>query len=260
MMVMSRESQTPVSADGGVRSVARAVDVLSLFDDEHPSRPLRDVVRQTGLPKTTVVRLLSTLESLGLVAQAAESTYTVGPVFLRWVKLADSIWDVSAEARAVMSRLVDECGETVNVYIRRDLTRVCIAQVEGTRTVRSVVEVGVPYALSAGAAAQVLLGDAPGDVLRALTNDSPTSLDSLAREVAGVREAGFAVTHGQRELGASAVASPIVSHDGRILAALSASGPTSRFTADRVGAYVDAVTSAAREISQVGLGSVEAIL
>jgi len=258
---MPRESQTPVAADGGVRSVARAVDVLSLFDEDHPSRPLREVVRLAGLPKTTVVRLLSTLEALGLVAQAAESTYTVGPVFLRWVKLADSLWEVSVEAREVMSRLVDECGETVNVYIRRDLTRVCIAQVEGTTTVRSVVEVGVPYPLSAGASAQVLLGDATGsDVLLALTEDSAISLDSLAREVAGVREAGFAVTHGQRELGASAVAAPIVGHDGRILAALSASGPTSRFTADRVGAYVDAVTAAAREISQIGLGSVEAFL
>lgn len=258
-MAVQKETSTPT--DGGVRSVARAVDLLSLFDAEHPTRPLRDLVQSTGLPKTTVVRLLATLESLGLVAQRGESAFSVGPIFLRWVTLADSLWDVSAEARHEMTELVDTCGETVNIYIRRDLDRVCIAQVEGTTTVRSVVEVGVPYPLSAGAAALVLLGDAPDGIFRRLTvTESALALETLRREVAGVKEVGYAVTHGQRELGASAVAAPIRASDGRILAALSASGPTSRFTADRAGAYVDAVIAAASRISTVGLGPVEAFL
>ncbi|AQA23466.1 bacterial transcriptional regulator family protein [Rhodococcus sp. MTM3W5.2] len=76
----------------------------------------------------------------------------------------------------------------------------------------------------------------------------------------GIRKAGYAVTHGERELGASAVAAPILAADGRVLAALSIGGPTSRFTADRVGSYVDAVTESAAEISSIGLGSVEAFL
>ena len=160
-----------------------------------------------------------------------------------------------------MTRLVDACGETVNVYIRRDLSRVSIAQVEGTATVRSVVKTGVPYPLESGAAAKVLLGGASESVLRHLVECHPDlGLDSLRREVLGIRQAGYAVTHGERELGASAGASPILSVDGRVLAALSIGGPTSRFTADRVGRYVDAVTESAAEISTIGLGSVEAFL
>ena len=86
-------------ADGGVRSIARAVEVLELFDVEHPTRTLRELVASTGLPKTTVVRLLSTLDSLGLIADRGDSTFGVGAGFLRWVTLAQSMWEVSTETR-----------------------------------------------------------------------------------------------------------------------------------------------------------------
>ncbi|MFI6433500.1 IclR family transcriptional regulator [Rhodococcus oryzae] len=247
--------------DGGVRSIARAVDVLRLFDLDHPRRTLREIVALTDLPKTTAVRVLATLDALGLIVDLRDSSYSLGAGFLRWVDLAGSLWEVGADTRRVMNRLVDTCGETVNVYIRRDLSRVSIAQVEGTATVRSVVKTGIPYPLESGAAAKVLLGGASESVLRHLVECHPDlGLDSLRREVLGIRQAGYAVTHGERELGASAVASPILSVDGRVLAALSIGGPTSRFTADRVGRYVDAVTESAAEISTIGLGSVEAFL
>ncbi|MFC7446597.1 IclR family transcriptional regulator [Rhodococcus daqingensis] len=249
------------TVDGGVRSIARAVDVLRLFDVDHPSRTLREIVALTDLPKTTAVRVLATLDGLGLIVDRRDSSYSPGAGFLRWVDLARSLWEVGADARRVMARLVDACGETVNVYVRQNLSRVSIAQVEGTATVRSVVRTGVPYPLETGAAAKVLLGGAPEAVLRQLSERRPDlDADSLRRDVAAIRAAGYAVTHGDRELGASAVAAPILSADGRVLAALSVGGPTSRFTADRVGRYVEAVTGAAAEISSVGLGSVEAFL
>lgn len=244
-----------------MRSIGRAVNVLQLFDADHPTRTLREIVLLAELPKTTVVRVLATLESLGLIVDRGDSTYSLGAGFLRWVKLAQSLWEVGEEARRIMTHLVDTCGETVNVYIRQDLNRLSIAQVEGTTTVRSVVEVGAPYDLSSGAAGKILLGGAPDSLLVQLIEQRPDlHLDGLRREVAGIREAGYAVTHGERELGASAVAAPILASDGRLIAALSASGPTSRFTADRVGRLVDEVTAAARNISDVGLGSVEAFL
>ena len=249
------------AADGGVRSVTRAFDLLRAFDAEHKVRSLRELVEFTGLPKSTVVRLLSTLGNPGIITSPSESTYSIGPSFLRWVKLAEAMWEVGAEARQVMTALRDDCGETVNIYIRQDLHRICVAQVEGTATVRSVVRVGEPYPLTGGAAARVLLGGCPDTVLEALSaQDARVDAKDLRTAAASTREAGFAITHGDRELGASAVAAPIVAADGRLLAALSMSGPTSRFTADRVARYVDAATLAARRISAVGLGTVEAFL
>lgn len=251
---------SPSGADG-VRSIQRALDVLALFDEHHPTRTLRDVVERTGLPKTTAVRVLATLESRGLVARVAETTYTCGPALLRWVRLADRLWQVSPEARGAMRALVERCGETVNLYVRQGVERVSIAQEEGTATVRSVVAVGEPMPLGRGATAKVLLSGAP-DALVATLAASDHDLDAatLARQVASIRETGYAVSHGERELGASAVAAPVHGEDGRVIAALSVSGPTSRFTAERVPGYVEAVVATAHDLDEVHLGAVEAFL
>jgi DNA-binding IclR family transcriptional regulator len=245
----------------GVRSIQRALDVLALLDEHHTTRTLREIVAGTGLPKTTAVRLLATLESRGLVARVAETTYTCGPAWLRWVRLADRLWDVSPEARAAMRELVERCGETVNVYVRQAVQRVSIAQEEGTATVRSMVAVGEPMPLGRGATAKVLLSGAPDDLVGTLAEADP-DLDAgtLARQVASIRETGYAVSHGERELGASAVAAPLHGEDGRVIAALSVSGPTSRFTAERIPGYVEAVVATARRLDEVGLGAVEALL
>lgn len=244
----------------GVRSIARAIDLLSLFDLTHPSRTVPELAAATGLPKTTVVRLAATLESRGVLTRRAEQSYGLGPRFLGWVQLAQTFWEVDDRARAVMRELVDECGETVNIYVRQGIERVSIAQVEGTATVRSVVAVGEPMPLSQGATARVLLAGVASEVVDTLADALELDRETLARMVASVRETGYAVTHGERELGASAVAAPIRAADGRVLAALSASGPTSRFTADRISGYVESVTAAADRISGMGLGGVEAFL
>ncbi|HYH29986.1 MAG TPA: IclR family transcriptional regulator [Pseudonocardia sp.] len=255
------EQRTPRERGEGVRSVVRAVEILSLFDAAHRFRTLRELVAATGLPKTTVVRLLATLQDRGLVAGVGETTYILGPVLLRWVRLAQTVWEVNSETRDVMRRLVDETGETANVYVRQDDHRVSIAQEAGTATVRSVVEVGRPMPLNAGATAKVLLGAVPAEHLGEILSDlDGAALSALQRQVASTLETGYAITHGERELGASAIAAPIRDPQGRIIAALSISGPTSRFTADRVVRCVAAVTQAAEEISTVRMGSVEALL
>ena len=250
----------PSGADG-VRSIQRALDVLALFDDHHPTRTLRDLVAATGLPKTTVVRVLATLEGRALVARVGETTYTCGPAFLRWVRVAERLWQISPEARAEMRALVERCGETVNLYVRQGAEGVSIAQEEGTATVRSVVAVGEPMPLGRGATAKVLLSGAPDTVVdRLAAADPDLDAGALSRQVAAIRETGYAVSHGERELGASAVAAPVRADDGRVLGALSVSGPTSRFTAERVPGYVEAVVATAAAIGRVGLGSVEAFL
>lgn len=252
--------QVPDNSDGGVRSVGRAVDMLVLFDEHHPTRTLKELTELSGLPKTTVVRLLATLESRKLVAERNDSHYGLGSGFLRWVRLTQGLWEVNQATRQTMLDLVDELGETVNVYVRQGANRVSIAQEEGTATVRSVVKVGVPMPLTAGATAKVLLTAAPDNIFDTLAATSSVDIEALRRQVSTVGEHGYAVTHGERELGASAVAAPILNTEGRVIAALSISGPSSRFTAELVGPYVTNVVEAAKIISAAGLGSVEAFL
>jgi DNA-binding IclR family transcriptional regulator len=248
------EELTRVENPNSVRSIGRVIDLLELFDHRTPSMSLRELVERTGLPKTTVVRLLANLESRGLITTLRDGDYTLGGTFLRWGRLASQLWEVDEATHASMRRLVERCGETTNIYVRQDEVRLSIAQHEGTSTVRTVVEVGTPMPLSGGAPAKVLLSAAPDLIDRVCTDP-----EAMRAEVQTVADRGWALSHGERELGASSVAAPIV-RDGRVLAALTISGPTTRFTEERMNTYIEAVTETAKEISGAGLGRVEALL
>jgi DNA-binding IclR family transcriptional regulator len=249
-----------VIGESEVRSVARTLDLLNLFDRHRPFLTLREIVERSGLPKTTVVRLLANLQSRALVSVRGDGTYTLGAGMLRWVRMAGALWEVNQPTVASMRRLVDTCGETVNLYVRQDTTRMSIAQQQGTHTVRNVVDVGAPMPLWGGSAAKVLLTGAPQviDDLERIKPDLDTT--RLRAEVEEARRAGFAVSHGEREEGATAVSAPIVAADGRVLAALCISGPSSRLSGDRLDAAVRAAVDTAKEISAFGLGSIEELL
>ncbi|TCC50603.1 IclR family transcriptional regulator [Kribbella capetownensis] len=248
-------------SDGdGVRSVHRALDLLERFDDEHPTWTLAALTAESGLPKTTVLRLVSTLEQRGLVVAIGPGRYAIGPGFLRWSRLSSETMEISPPVRAAMGKLATETGETANLYIRVGRSRVCLAQAQGTLNVRHVVAVGSALPLWGGAASKVLLTDPP------VLEVDPSLIEELAREApaqpgfaknlrAAVTEAaarGFAISHGERELGASGVAAPVRRSDGRVVAAIAIGGPTTRFSDDRLPSYVTAVRRCADTIMATG--------
>nr|WP_281372396.1 IclR family transcriptional regulator C-terminal domain-containing protein [Prauserella isguenensis] len=155
-----------------------------------------------------------------------------------------------------MRDLSDSCGETVNLYVRSGATRICVEQREGRRSVRHIVRVGDELPLWGGAASKVLLTGADDRALAAVAALDPAgrTVDGLRAEAAEVREHGHAVSHGEREVGASGVAAPVVDADGAVLAALALGGPTPRFTDEAVAEFTVAVRDAARRISRIGIG------
>jgi len=248
-----------MATDNSVRSVGRTFELLAVFDATHPFPTLRDLVERSGLPKTTVVRLLSTLEQRVLVTAREDGRYSLGPAFLPWVRVAESLWDVNEATRRIMQALVDDIGETVNVYVRQGTSRMSIAQQEGTHTVRNVIEVGKPMPLWGGSASTILLAAAP-DIIEEVAKFGKTEEGPLRERVQAAADAGYAVSVGERELGATAISAPIRNSNGRLLAALSMSGPSTRFTDDLLKRGIGAITDAAKTISTVGLGSAEALL
>jgi DNA-binding IclR family transcriptional regulator len=251
--------RTPeVGPDSGVRAVVRALDLLALLDNEQPWS-IADLTRASGLPKTTVLRLVGTLEHRGLLWTRPDRRVCLGAGLLRWARAAESAWRLPEPARLVMRGLVDTCGETVNLYVRQGTARVCIAQEEGRQSIRQVVRVGDSLPLWAGAASKVLLADVPVDVLdqvAALSPRGPGLAPALRAEVHGARRRGYAVSHGERETGASGLAAPIVDPRGHVIAALALGGPTPRFTAPDVARFAPAVVEAAQQVSRLGFGPV----
>ncbi|WIY06829.1 IclR family transcriptional regulator [Amycolatopsis mongoliensis] len=213
--------------DGAVRSVLRAFDLLALFTEHHRTWAVKDLTAASGLAKTTVLRLVATCEQRGLLWTRPDGRVTVGPGMLRWAQLANTAWQLPEPVRQVLRELAQEYGETVNLYVRSTEVLVCVAQQEGSRAIRHVGRVGDELPLGCGAAGQVLAGAAEGT----------------------------AVSHGEPEPGASSVAAAVLDGDGRLLAALAVTGPTTRFTAEAVARFGAGVTEASRRISRIGFGA-----
>lgn len=242
------------SDNGGVRSIQRALDILALLSEERPLIAVRDIVNATGLAKTTVIRIVQTLEQSGLL-WATSSGYMAGPGLWRWAHLAHRSWELPPETQRLMRDLAARERETVNLYVVRDTVRVCIAQQESPQPLRHVVRVGDELPLWAGASAKVLLRNAPEALLTRIARASPGGEGHLGRMQELIEEAarqGFAVSHGEREAGLSAVAVPLTGRSGAVVAALTLSGPTVRFTEDRVAAFAEALLAAAAEMNERG--------
>ncbi|GAA3743896.1 DNA-binding IclR family transcriptional regulator [Spinactinospora alkalitolerans] len=249
---MAADSET----ESGVRSVLRALDLLALFDERHQRRSIRELTDHSGLAKTTVLRLVATLEQRGLLWTRPDGRIAVGPGLLRWAGLARAAWQVPEAVRQVMRELVAETAETVNLYVRSDAARVCVAQQEGPRNLRHVVNVGDELPLWSGAAAKILLIGCDDALLRRVAAASPHGArhaEALRGQVALALRQGHAVSHGERETGASGVAAPVTDAEGRVQAALALGGPTARFTDAAVAEFATAVTRAARRVSDIGL-------
>jgi DNA-binding IclR family transcriptional regulator len=238
----------------GVRSVQRALDILSLLSEERPAVSIREIVEETGLAKTTVIRLVQTLEQNGLL-WAAPNGYLAGPGLWRWAHLARSSWELPPETQKLIRDLGARRRETVNLYMLRDIYRVCVAQQESPQPLRHVVHVGDELPLWAGASSKVLLHDAPESLLARVARSSPYGEGHVKRLREWIEEAGhqgWAVSHGEREDGLSAVAVPVIGRSGSVVAALSLSGPTVRFSDDQVAQFTKDLRQVAGQMAERG--------
>jgi DNA-binding IclR family transcriptional regulator len=243
-----------ITESQGVRSVQRALDILSLLTEERPAVAIRDIVDATGLAKTTVIRLVQTLEQSGLL-WATSSGYMAGPGLWRWAHLARRSWELPPETQRMMRELAARQRETVNLYVARDIYRVCIAQQESPQPLRHVVHIGDELPLWGGASAKVLLRDATPSLLVRVARSSPYGeghLKGLQEWIDEAAHNGFAVSHGEREDGLSAVAVPVVGRSGAVVAALTLSGPTMRFSDQRVGEFAADLKTVAQHMSERG--------
>lgn len=249
-MTPSKEQDAAVPASG-VRAARRALEVLSLLTAARPTLTLKRVLEETGLPRTTALRLLETLQLSGLVWPTGPHTYIAGPTLLRWSALASHGWQLPPGTRETMRQVADRTGETLSVYVRYDVQRVCIAAEQGTQALRHVARVGSDQPLWAGAPAMVLLSAAPPSVLVRVAALSPRGaalLPDLEKWSEQVRRDGWAVTHGAREDGLSVVAAPVTDREDRTLASISIAGPTPRFTDARVASYRDQLLGLAAQM------------
>ncbi|ASS74472.1 IclR family transcriptional regulator [Tumebacillus algifaecis] len=240
---------------GTVRAVERALDILLCFSGSETELGLSDIAKRIGLHKSTVHRLLASLESKGFVRRhPTTEKYRLGWSVLELVSNINRSDDLSSIVRPEMTRLRDQLGETTSLYVRSGIERIRIQAVESTQPVRRVADIGKRLPLYVGASGKVLLAYAEEPIELFLNDPSwPQDLnrEEFIKSIQTVRDKGYAVSIEERELGAAAVAAPIFSRTGQIVAALSVSGPVDRFTAASVEEFALAVRKSTEFISKM---------
>ncbi|GAA2691045.1 MULTISPECIES: IclR family transcriptional regulator [Actinosynnema] len=251
-------SSTAVEGDGGgIRAVSRAWRVLRAFTPERVSLSVAELVRETGLPRTTVLRLVETLAGEGLLEQgAADGQVRVGTALIAFAAFADAAWALPEATAARMRALAAETGETVSLYVRSGVRRVVVGQAPSPNTLRHVVQPGDELPLSVGSAAYVLLSLESAAVLEGLLPQVSDDVEGMRAAIAEAAERGWCLTHGQREPGNTGLAVPVPEVGGRgrgrpVVLALG--GPTVRFGDEKVPGFVAAVQRCAADIAVSGL-------
>jgi DNA-binding IclR family transcriptional regulator len=241
----------------GVQSVDRALSILALLAQRGESG-ISELADALDVHRSTAFRLLATLEAHGMVTQDVErGRYRLGLGVVRLAGAATVRLDVVSQARPVCARLAAEVGETVNVAILGECEALYVDQATGPSTLALHNWVGQRIPLHATSNGKVLLAHADRAVrdrllrrrLPAFTDHTVTDRATLSAQLEQVRERGFAVAVDELELGLTAVAAPVRSIDGTVVASLSASGPTFRLPPDRVREVAASVVAAAAEVS-----------
>jgi DNA-binding IclR family transcriptional regulator len=252
-MTLSDPPRTRHVVDTDVGVLDRVVAVLDAV--EHGARTHAEVVRATGLSRTTAHRLLKSLDAHGLLESKEGREYRLGPRLLKLGAMSLQEPSLRDAAHPALERLAAATGESAQLYVTSIEGRLCVDAVESSSELRTFVPIGVELPLWAGSAGKVFLASMPPEraeahILRAraLTSATPTG-DRLRRQLAGIRRHGWAMSAGERQAGVGSVSAPVRGSRGATIAAVSISGPTSRLGRADAKRYAPAVVAAAAEIA-----------
>jgi DNA-binding IclR family transcriptional regulator len=183
---------------------------------------LAELCLRTGLPRATAHRLAVGLEVHRLLRRDADGRWSPGPA-LR--ELGEGALDPLLDAAAmVLPRLRDVTGESVQLYRREGLVRVCVAAAEPPSGLRDTVPVGARLPMTAGSGAKVLAAWADSAIQRAVLGEAVFGERTLLE----VRRRGWAQSVAERESGVASVSAPVRDAAGAVVAAVSVSGPVER--------------------------------
>ena len=220
----------------GTQAVDRAADLLVLVLTAEAAPTFTELQHRTGLAKSTLSRLLSSLERHALITRADDGTLRPGAVLTRFAHSDRSYDELIVLAAPHLQALSEATGETVNLAIRIGYEVEQISQVDSTYLMGNVNWVGMRVPLHCSALGKVFLAAGAPLPEGRLARRTPATLSSRAaldEELVRVREQGWAVADSELEPGLVAVAAPVRAADGSVVAALSLSGPSVRLQPDR---------------------------
>ena len=242
--VQNIEAETPADAGDGapyaVESVVNAARILLMLRTTAELQ-VGQVAANLGVARSTAHRLLTTLQSQGLLQQAgARQPYTPGRELIEIGSQVVGADDLRDRARPLLERLARETGETSHLLVLHGAEVIFVDGVEGANVIRAAVRVGVRHAAHVAAAGKALLAELPhaefmrrypDEELHGGTSKAIRSRTKLIDELVRCARRGYALNRSESEPDVCAAATVIRSFTGAPIGAVSVSGPAFRMTA-----------------------------
>ncbi|MDU2064325.1 MAG: IclR family transcriptional regulator [Sporomusaceae bacterium] len=221
-----------------VQSLHRAFDILEAIGSSTTPVGLKQITEMTGLPKSTVYRLLSNLESRNYITCDHNSTYRLGLQLLKLNQLAEKDFEIKNVARGFLESLNAFTKETVHLAMLDKNRVLYVDTVESPHALRLVAKLGTTNSVHCTALGKALLiGHSDSDIEKILreqgmdvrTEYTLTTPESYLTEMRIVRQTGYALDDRESELEGRCIGAPIYNRSGEVIAAISISGLAARF-------------------------------
>lgn len=225
-----------------------------------------EISNKLKINKSSVSRILSSLNELQWVTQQPDDTYTLGIELLQLSLEVISDIGLKKVGLPLMHQLNIETGETTALFLRYGREDMCIDQSESQYPVKYVLPLGRKHPLWFGASGKTILANLTKTEIEEITRDlrkmgdlvMPSgrilSIEKLVEELEKIRLQGFAISVGERAAYTTGVASPIFGQQNLVIGSILLTGPLPRFNEDLAQKYSQSVIQTAHKIS-IGLGS-----
>jgi DNA-binding IclR family transcriptional regulator len=245
----------------GPKVLEKTLRVLDLFTIEHPSWSVTEIARELEMPTATAHRIVRALEGRSYLGRAG-SRYRLGFAAVDLGRRAIASVDLRSRLNPVLRELARATEEAVllAVYDESRHGSLCVDRIESRHSLRLSIEIGRVTPIHAGASAKALLAfldeatveEVLADPLERLAPGTITSAKALRRELADVRDRGWASSYEENNVGAWGLAAPILGRSG-VVASVGFAAPTARHSDSAVRSLAKIVVRAARE-SEARLG------
>jgi IclR family KDG regulon transcriptional repressor len=252
-MIRARQSK---SAPVGV--VGKVLRILEALDGAHSGLSLHQIAQQTGIHKSTAYRFLAHLESEGYLYRDDAGAYIVGPKLVYLGAGMAYHATLRKIGRPFVQQIWKRTKETVNLGVLDGHEVLYLDVMESRHAFRMVSQAGMRRPLSCTALGKAMLAFLPAEqkeeilstvTFERFTSHTVTNLPRLRKDLLKVYQQGFAIDDQETDLGARCIAAPIRDKTGKVVAAVSISGPVTRVSRDQIQFFADIVKKGARVIS-----------
>ena len=218
----------------GTQAIDRATALLTDVLQSQNPQLLGSLARTHDIPKSTTSRILGALERAGLVQRDRNGAFLAGQVLTSFAREQNHDSVLVTRMHTVLETLSERTGETANLAVPGNGFINLLDQVDGQYLLGATNWIGKQVPYHASALGKVLLAYSAVTIssgrLERLTDKTITSRTRLLEELEEVRRRGFAIINDELEIGLVAVAAPVREQDGRVVGAISVSGPSTRLS------------------------------